>query len=91
MPFYRQVVDAVRGRDIMVVAVSGEPIEVFREYLEASGLSAVNAATISLKELGVGATPAVLVVSRVGVVTGVWRGQLDPRAERGVLEAIRDK
>lgn len=90
MPFYRHLAGIAAANGTLLVAVSGEPLDVFREYLSANGLQGIAARQIALKELDIGVTPTAVLISQTGQVAAAWRGQLNALDERALVDAVRD-
>ena len=84
-PFYQHLAAEAARRNVPVIVVLPQPVEVGRGYL--AGLQApfgdVRQATLG--SLGVQATPTLMLVNGEGKVTGGWVGRLPPEAESEVL------
>lgn len=85
-PFYQKLARevATRARGVKVVAVLPQDPDEGRRYLSTLGLPGVEVRQASLKNLNVGGTPTLIMVSD-GTVSDVWVGKLDPAEESQVL------
>lgn len=88
IPFYRKL--GATGT-VKMVAVLPQPVTEAQQYLGSAGVHIDEVKQIPLGNLGVRATPTLLLVNSDGVVTDVWTGQLQPDKETQVLNAIAGK
>ena len=65
-----------------------QPVSEGQKYLAGNGVRIDEIRQIRLNNLGVIATPTLLLVNDAGLVTQVWVGQLQPEQETEVLAAL---
>jgi hypothetical protein len=85
-PFYQKLTREVaqRAGEVKVVAVLPQAPDEGRRYLSTLGVAEVEVRQASLKNLNVGGTPTLIMVSN-GKVSDVWVGKLDAAEEAQVL------
>jgi hypothetical protein len=86
IPFYRKLGEA--GADVKMVAVLPQSVPEAQQYFGSGGVHVDDVKQVPLNTLGVRATPTLLLVNDVGVVTDVWVGKLQPEQETQVLTAL---
>lgn len=86
MAFYRRLSALAASRKAaQLVAISGESLDVLRNYLDANQLR--TDASISSK-LHLQPTPTLLLVDNKGSIKRIWDGQQDPAGEREILKYV---
>jgi hypothetical protein len=85
-PFYQKLTREVaqRAGEVKMVAVLPQEPDEGRRYLSTLGVAEVEVRQASLKNLNVGGTPTLIMVSN-GKVSDVWVGKLDAAEEAQVL------
>lgn len=88
-PFYKELAKRQAERpDLKLVAILPSPVADSKAYLDSLGVSVQEVRQARLEAVGVGGTPTLLLVDSAGVVTGVWRGQLDSAREAELLAQL---
>ena len=88
-PFFQKLVEAAPP-DLRIVAVLPQAVDVANRYLDHLGVRVNEVRQESLGNLGIRATPTLLLVDNIGNVTDIWTGQQTPEGEASVLSAIQD-
>lgn len=88
MPFYRTLAENLRHGGIRLYAVSPEPQQIVKQYLDANGLLGVPLGSAPHTMFEVPGTPAILIVKPDSALAGVWSGWLAPEREKQVLDVI---
>ncbi len=88
-PFYQRLVTEASSRNVPLIAVLPQPVEVGKKYLSDLKVSINEVRESPLKSLGVQATPTLLLVNNKGEVTEAWLGKLSPEKESEVLEKLQ--
>jgi hypothetical protein len=89
MPFYRRLREASgAGGGPRLVAVSPEPMNEFKAYLEKNQMNVDHIVASSLKPHP---TPTLVLVDSAGIVRGVWLGQQSKDGEQEVLSSIAQR
>lgn len=86
VPFYRTL--GAKATNVKLVAVLPQPVSEGQKYLAENGVRIDEIRQIRLNDLGVLATPTLLLVDDAGLVTQVWVGRLQPEQETEVLAAL---
>lgn len=89
VPFYRRLGGIEKS--VKMVAVLPQSVSEGKEYLEGKGVRVDDIRQVQLNTVGVKATPTLLLVNDVGVVTNIWVGKLPPEQETEVLTAVEKK
>jgi thiol-disulfide isomerase/thioredoxin len=88
-PFYQRLAAEAARRNVPVVAVLPQPVEVGRRYLDSLHVPLGDVRQATLGSLGVQATPTLMLVNGEGKVTEGWVGKLSPETESVVLGKLR--
>jgi hypothetical protein len=88
-PFYQRLAAEAARRNVPVVAVLPQTVEVGRRYLDGLHVPLGDVRQATLASLGVQATPTLMLVDADGKVTEGWVGQLPPASESEVLGKLR--
>jgi hypothetical protein len=90
--FYRRLAKegGARGKTEMVAVLPGS-VNDSRRYLDGLNVPVKKIRQSSLRGLGVGGTPTLLMVNGEGVVTRSWVGQLSAGREAEVIDAVRGR
>ncbi len=87
--FYRSLADAGRANGLHLVAVFREPASVFTPIKSSFGIENISEVREgNFGQIGVSATPTVLLVNEKGIVQDLWRGQLSPSDEKQMLARV---
>lgn len=87
--FYRSLADAGRAKGLHLMAVFREPASIFTPIKSSFGIENISEVReVNLGQMGVSATPTVLLVNEKGIVQDVWRGQLSPFDEKQLLARV---
>ena len=89
-PFYQRLAAAAARRNVPVVVVLPQPVEVGRGYLAGLQVPFGDVRQATLGSLGVQATPTIMLVNGEGEVTGGWVGRLPAETESEVLRKCCD-
>src|SRR5262249_36367789 len=84
-PFYQRLVREASNNHIPVVAVFPQTIESGQKYLNDIKVPINNVRQATLKSIGVGGTPTLLLVDNTGKIVTGWIGKLAPDQEMEVL------
>lgn len=87
-PFYQRLIAEALTRNISIVAVLPEPVEIGKKYLSDLKLPITEIRQSTLKAIGVQGTPTLLLVNSDGDVIDGWVGKLSAEKEPGVLEKL---
>lgn len=88
-PFYKSLLERTRGRSsVDMIALFPEGRQAASEFLSSSQLDLPVHAGVSLRQLRIQGTPAILVVDNTGKVIELWTGQLSSVSEERVRETI---
>jgi hypothetical protein len=88
-PFYQRLAAEAARRNIPVVAVLPQSVEVGRRYLDSLRVPLGDVRQATLGSLGVQATPTLMLVNGDGKVAEGWVGKLPPETESEVLGKLR--
>lgn len=87
--FYRRLLqETARLRVPVIAALPDEPAASL-EYLGKLGIAVPEVRNVSLRSLGVGATPTLVLVNAQGAVARSWVGQLQAAGEAEVIRSLR--
>lgn len=91
MPFYGSLaaLDVVRDGRIHMSAVSLQPEEQMREYLQTHRVPPLPVVLFRDSGLVIQGTPTVVLVDRAGTVLNSWAGQLRPAEEEALIREVR--
>lgn len=78
-------------KSVRIIAVLPQSTDEASKYLETHNIKVDQVLNSSLREIGVTATPTLLLVNGVGNVTDSWRGKLSPDKEAEVLAKLLPK
>jgi hypothetical protein len=82
-PLYRQLAAASAGPELVVV--TPQSIEEGNKYLKSLAIPIADVRQVNLPDIGVRATPTLVLVDDSGTVQQAWQGKLPPNAEPEVL------
>jgi len=87
MAFYRLIdAEMQRLKSVSFIAVSSEPVDILRTYLDQNSLRVDRLVSMGHKALG---TPTLVLVDNRGTIRGVWEGQQTAAGEGAIVEALR--
>ena len=89
-PFYRKVREQVGG-GLKTVAALPQPAAESEQFLKGEGVQVDQVRQVPMGDIGVQATPTMLLVDRTGVVTKVWVGKIRPEQEQEVLSCPAER
>ena len=91
-PFYKRLLDARASAhsDVSVVAILPDGKADAASYLTSEGLGVDFVPDVNLQDVGVDATPTLILVGSDGRVQKTWVGMLSPKMEMDVVGAITD-
>lgn len=88
--FYRRLIDGLRGRaDVRIVVIYPDETSRGEAYLREIGLTLIESKREVLASLGIKLVPTLALVDGNGVVGKVWVGELSPKKESEVMNALR--
>ena len=85
MPFFRELSGKAKQRNVPLVVVSPESLDIVQRYAAHHDLTAES--IVSFQGKGV-PTPTLVLVSPDGVMQTVWVGRQTPDGERRIFEAL---
>lgn len=86
-PFYQKLVQETSNHEgVNLIAVLPHQVNESREYLQTIGVDINNVRQAELESLGLRGTPAIVLVNKRGIITGLWMGQLPQEKEDAVLK-----
>lgn len=71
------------------VAILPQSVAAAEQYLNGEGVHVDQVRQVTLGDIGIRATPTMLLVNSAGVVTKIWVGRVKPEQEQDVLTALR--
>ena len=87
LPFYRELSKEVQGK-LSVFAILPQKPQEADQYIYGAGLQGVAVVSGDLKNIGVYATPTLLLVDRSGRVKQAWVGELDDDGQRQLVASL---
>ena len=87
-PFYKRLIEDVKGKNIKLVAVLPTDVEESKKHLDKLGLTAIDVKQSSLDSIQVNGTPTLILVDDKGEVTNYWVGKLPPNKESEVISKL---
>lgn len=87
-PFYKHIIESVRGKNLKLVAAFPTSIEESAAHLRDLGLDNVDVRRSPLDVIKVGGTPTLILVNEKGEVTDFWVGKLTPDKETEVIDKL---
>lgn len=87
-PFYKRLIEHVKGKNIKIVAALPQTREDAVSYLNELGLAGLEIKQAELPSLSVGGTPTLILVNNQGEISNFWVGQLTREKEAEVLEKL---
>ncbi len=87
--FYRRLLEETARLGVPVIAALPDEIAASQEYLRKLGIAVHDVRSVSLRTLGVGATPTLVLVDTRGAVARSWVGQLPEADEAEVIRSLR--
>ena len=87
-PFYRKLQEQV-GKSLKTVAILPQSVAAAEQYLNGESVHVDQVRQVTLGDIGIRATPTMLLVNSAGVVTKIWVGRIKPEQEQDVLTALR--
>ena len=87
-PFYKRLIEHLKGKNIKLIAVFPTDIEKSKAYLDKLGLTAIEVKQASLDSIQVNGTPTLLFIDEKGEIIDSWVGKLPPYKETEVLSKL---
>jgi len=87
-PFYKRLIEDVKGKNIKLVAVLPTDIERSRSHLDKLGLTNLDVKQASLNSIQVNGTPTLILIDQKGEVINSWVGKLPPSKEAEVISKL---
>jgi thioredoxin-related protein len=87
-PFYRRLIESVKGRNVQLIAVFPTETEAGRAHLKELGLADLEVRESPLANMQVSGTPTLILTNDKGEVTNYWLGKLSPEREVEVINKI---
>jgi hypothetical protein len=88
-PFYRRLMEETARLGVPVIAALPDTPDAAQEYLHQLGVDVPDVRHVSLSEIGVGATPTLVLVDSRGAVKDSWVGQLAEARETEVMRSLQ--
>ena len=87
-PFYKHLIESVKGKNVKLIAVLPSDIQESRTHLNKLGLVDIEVKQAALDDLQVNGTPTLLLVNDKGEVTNYWVGKLPLNKQAEVINKI---
>jgi thioredoxin-related protein len=87
--FYRRLLTESARLRVPVIAALPDELAASQEYLDGLGIAVGEVRNVSLRSLGVAATPTLVLVDAKGAVARSWVGQLGAADEAEVFRSLR--
>ncbi len=87
--FYRRLLEETTRLGVPVIAALPDEVAASQEYLQELGIAVTAVRSVSLRSIGVGATPTLVLVDAHGAVAHTWVGQLPEAGEAEVIRRLR--
>ncbi len=87
-PFYKRLIENVKGKNVKLIAVFPTDAEKGRAHLKELGLSDIEVKQSPLANMQVSGTPTLILTDEKGEVTNYWLGKLQPDKELDVINKI---
>jgi thioredoxin-related protein len=87
-PFYKRLIENVKGRNVKLIAVFPTDAEKGRAHLKELGLADIEVKQSPLANMQVSGTPTLILTDEKGEVTNYWLGKLQPDKEMDVINKI---
>ena len=87
--FYRRLLEETTRLHVPVIAALPDEPAASQEYLRHIGIAVPEVRQVSLRSLGVGATPTLVLVDARGAVARSWVGQLPAAREAEVFRSLQ--
>ncbi len=89
MGFYKSLLQQNQGTGVKFVAIFPQGSDNIADYLKKYGITDIDVKYSKLTEIGVDATPTIIVTSENGLITRVWVGKLSPEKETEVTDFLK--
>lgn len=86
--FYQELLRTIPPESVRPIALFPQPMEKARAYLDSLQLPLTDVRQADFKSLGIGGTPTLILVDRLGRVHSSWVGRLSPQHEAEVFRAL---
>lgn len=87
-PFYKRLVEYAKDKNIKIIAVFPQPVEVSTTHLTQLGLSGLEVKQAPISVLDTSGTPTLIITNQRGEVTNFWVGKLAPEKEIEVINTL---
>ncbi|HEX8197573.1 MAG TPA: hypothetical protein VF571_15365 [Pyrinomonadaceae bacterium] len=87
-PFYKHLIETLKGKNVKLIAVLPSDIQESRTHLNKLGLVDIEVKQAALDDLQVNGTPTLLLVNDKGEVTNYWVGKLPLNKQAEVINKI---
>ncbi|HEX8265984.1 MAG TPA: hypothetical protein VF596_11300 [Pyrinomonadaceae bacterium] len=87
-PFYKRLIESVKGKNVKLVAVFPTETEAGRAHLKELGLADLEVKQSPLANMQVSGTPTLILTNDKGEVTDYWLGKLPPEKETQVINKL---
>ena len=87
-PFYKRVIESVKGKNIKLVAVFPTTVEESTAHLNKLGIANIDVRQSTLNNLQVRGTPTLILTNEKGEITNFWVGKLPPDKEAEVIDKL---
>jgi thioredoxin-related protein len=87
-PFYRRLIESVKGKNVKLIAVFPTETEAGRTHFKELGLSDIEVKQSPLANMQVSGTPTLILTDDKGQVTKSWIGKLPPEKETEVINTL---
>lgn len=87
-PFYKQIIESVKSKNIRLVAVFPTDVAKSSDHLNKLGLTNMEVKQSSLGSLQVSGTPTLIITNDKGEITDYWVGKLPPDKETEVINKL---
>lgn len=87
--FYRRLVHSTSGYNVHLMAVLPQTPDEGRRYLRSLDVPIGDVRQATFRAVGVAGTPTIILADNKGIAEKVWIGELPPRKEAEVLQALQ--
>ena len=88
VPFYKRLIETVKGKNIKLVAVFPISIEESKAHLNELGLTNLEVKRSPLENIQVSGTPTLILTNEKGEIMDFWVGKLTPDKEAEVINKL---
>jgi thioredoxin-related protein len=87
-PFYKRLIEAVKDKNVKLIAVFPTSIEESKAHLNELGLTNLEVRRSPLENIQVSGTPTLILTNETGEIMDFWLGKLTPDKEAEVINKL---